>query len=340
MKIAQYSQPISIAHLLPENANNKHFYSNGYSKLFPRLKLKVHTDIEQCYRLWEMFTPKRTIFDLWEFRYAWYEAFRYELSFYTVYEGKKALGILPLWYNEKIKKYEWFGGYWMESQNFFVTDEKFIDVLIALIPNPVQLQSLEQFDGIDKLQIFGTLNKDPDPKFTKSLRGISSIDELLATYKKKERQHMRADYNRIMAYDPRVTESDGTDFAVFDEMIRMNHTRWNGKNRGLSTFFDVREQQAFRYFIRSNGNYSSKYIKTKIQNRTASIDLIFTYKDIYYQFCGSNDVGRFNGIGNFMVYMELEDAIRKGFKMVDCLQEDHSWKHQFFDLQELYFFEK
>ena len=191
MKIAS-TQSVSIAHLLPENADNKHFYTNGFSKLFPRLTLKVHSDIDQCYRLWEMFSPKKTVFDLWDYRFAWYEAFNYQLYFYTVYEGKKALGILPLWFNDREKKYEWFGGYWVESQNFFVTDEKFIDVLLALIPNPVQLQSLEQFDGIDKLQIFGTLKKDPDPKFTKQLNGITTLDQLLGTYRKKERQIGRA----------------------------------------------------------------------------------------------------------------------------------------------------
>jgi hypothetical protein len=334
------TQAVSLQHILPENRKNKYFYKNGLSELLPTLTLKVHTDVEECYELWNRFSPKKTLFDLWDYRYAWYLGTGYKLHFYTIYEGDRPLGTLPLWFNQKEKKYEWFGGYWVEGQYFFVEDEKFIDVLLAVIPNPVQLTSIEQFEGMDKLQIFGTLQKEKDPKFVKNISGLDSIDQYLSQLKKKERHHLKSDYYRIMSHNPRIEEHEGRELSHFEQMRDLNMSRFTGGVRETSVYASEKDTESFRHIVRNSGVYKLKYLKTFVQNKLAAVDMIITYGDYYYQFSGANDVARFSGIGNFMVYRELEDAIRGKFKVVDCLQEDHTWKHQFFDQRDMYVFEK
>ena len=43
--------------------------------------VKVITDINQCLDLWEKFSLKKTLFDTWEFRYAFYKGYNYKPYF-------------------------------------------------------------------------------------------------------------------------------------------------------------------------------------------------------------------------------------------------------------------
>src|SRR3990167_199798 len=132
-----------LTHLIPRNKSNNYFYKNGHAALIDRLRLKVHSNIEECNILWEKFSPKKSIFDLWDFRLAWHTGYEYKPYFYTLYEGKKPLGFLPLCYNKENKRYEWWGTNWMEDCDIYVEDEKLIDLLLFTAPAPIHLNAIK-----------------------------------------------------------------------------------------------------------------------------------------------------------------------------------------------------
>lgn len=347
MKILNYQQQVNnlvnfgevpLLQIIPKTPENKHLYQNGVSKLIPRLTLKVHSKIDECFYLWEKFSPKRTLFDLWDFNYSWAEGLDNKPYFYTLYEGKKPLGVLPLSYDHEDKRFEWFGCEWLENHSFFVLDEEIIDLLLTVVPSPVYLNSIANYSGIGKLTKYGAVTDDPDDRNIKDISSISSIEELMATLKKKHRYNLKYDYRRLIKSGVKIEMIETKDLTNFEELLKMNMQRFNGIDKDLS--YVDRYKEAFRLVIKNANLYSFKYIKVSGQNRTASIDMVITYKDIYYPFQGSNDVHRFNGIGNFMTYIEFEDAINKKFKLVDVLQEDHGWKHRYFDKIPLFVFEK
>jgi len=333
------TQAVPFTHLIPDTSANKHFYKNGLSKLIPRLTLKVHSDIEKCFDLWDRFSPKQSLFDLWDVRYSFYQGLKYRPHFYTIYEGRKALGVLPLWYNSDEKCFESFGGWWIEGNSFFVADEHLVDFFMATLPTPVKIWSLKDDQPFDRLKPFGKVEPDVDRNYFKNLEGISSIDSLLNGYKKKDRHHLKVDFQRMQNYGVTAEIVEKNLQGTLDTLLSMNQQRFS-KMEVKSTFEDIRYKEVFRQLVKNSGIYDVKFMVAKIQKRIAAIDMVITYKDIYYQFLGVNDTKRFNGIGNYMVYVELEDAITNGFKMVDCLQEDHSWKHRFFDSQARFIFER
>jgi hypothetical protein len=350
MKIAQIEppglhsfEPIALEYLLPKTAENKHLYSNGVSRLIPRLTLKVHTDIESCYVLWNKFSQNKTLFDLWDFRYAWLRGYGYQQYFYTLYEGKKALGTLPLWYNEAERYYEWIGGYWMEGNSFFTEDDKIIDLLLAAVPIPIKLMSIEKSQYLRARHTAGDFKPEQDLKYTKNIADITSLDQLLSGIRKKSRYNFKADFRRIQSYNPR-TEFVTDQTSPLEELFALNLVRFDSVNKEESIYRDPLQCNAFRETVKTGmdpkASYSVKFLRTTIENKVAAVDLLITHKDTYYQICGSNDVGHYNGVGNYMVYLELEDAINNRYGVVDCLQEDHSWKHRFFDSRQMYAFEK
>jgi len=329
---------IPLLHIIPKTPENKHLYQNGVSKLIPRLTLKVHSKIEECFYLWDKFSPKKTLFDLWDFCYSWSRGLNYKPYFYTLYEGKKPLGVLPLSYDSDDNRFEWFGCEWLENHSFFVEDEKCIDLLLTVAPSPLFLNSIAVYDEVSKLSKFGEIKEDPDDRNIKDISNISSLEQLMATFKKKSRYNLKYDYRRLISSGVKVEMVETKDLTNFEELLKMNMQRFNGIDKDIS--YVDKFQEAFRRVIKNANQYSFKYIKVSSQGRTASIDMVITFKDVYYPFTGSNDVSRFNGIGNFMTYIEFEDAINNRFKLVDILQEDHGWKHRYFDKIPVVVFEK
>lgn len=328
---------LPLTQLIPQTKENKYYYTNGLSKLIPRLMLKVHSHIDECFELWEKFSPKKSLFDLWDFRQAWLEGYGHTLYFYTLYERDVALAVLPLWYDAEKKRYEWFGSNWMEDNAFFMNDEKFIDVFYAIAPRPIHLNALEIPSHLNKRKIFSELQKD-DPKNIKNIVGIDSIEELLSGMQKKERYNLKHDFLRIKAMNPRVEVVSRKDQKSFDIMKKMNISRFV-KLGDDSDLMDKKREAAYRAIINHADSYKVKFIKVYIQKYLAGIDMVITYKDKYYMMKGGSDINRFKGIGNYLLYKEFEDAIRTGSSLIDCLQIDYGWKHRYFDQRDVYVWE-
>jgi len=327
---------IPLLKYIPKTKENRYFYENGLSKIIPRLIVKVHTNIDECYELWEKFTPKKSLFDLWDFRYGWYQAYGCKPYFYTIYEKNKPIALLPLWFDIDKQRYEWFGSDWVEDCYFFVSDEKFIDLLIKIAPTPIELNAIEVSEAMKQKPYFQTMELDYD-KNIKDLSTYKSIDDVLHTFHKKDRHTLRHDHNLIDSYDPKVIMIPSSDKNVFDRFVKMNTERFDGYNREDSDLIIPKRRNAFyQSFVKNSGLYKTSFMEIHIQNHLAAIDIIIEYKDRYYIPRGGNDINRFKGIGNYMIYLEYEDAIKRGFKLIDCLQVDYGWKHRYFDRRQVY----
>jgi hypothetical protein len=340
--ITEPSQEIqiqSLFNLIPNIRSNKYFYENGLAKFIRRLKLKVHSDIEECQILWEKFSPNKSLFDLWDFRYSWHQGYNYKPYFYTLYDGKEPLGILPLYYSKCNKRYEWFGTNWMEDCGFYVKDDKLVELFLFIAPTPIHLNAIPQ-KYLDKMGRFGKVIDD-DPKNEKDVYKYKTLDELLLSFKKKHRYNLKSCFSKIQEYNPRVIETIGPNGNLMDMLIKMNIDQFNtGIPEDESDLVLPERAATYRNIVKNSGIYKTKFIQIYIQNYLAAIDFIILYKDTYYSIKGGNDVRRFDGIGNYIIYYEFEDVIRNKFSKINSLQIDYGWKHRFFDQKPLLVFER
>lgn len=337
--IQQQNQGIPLPYFIPKTKENYFFYKNGLSHIIPRLNVKVHSLVDECEELWEKFSPKKSVFDEWDFRYAWYLGFQNKLYFYTIYEGKKAVGLIPLWYDENKKTYEWFGSDWLEDNTFLVKEHQYIDLLFKILPGPIYLGSFE-FDSLWKEKNVYQEVKLDDPKNIKKLEGLRNMDELLGSYTKKRRYNFRYDVRKIKHRNPTVTIVEGYDEESLITLIAMNRKRFESVSDNKSIFEQIEMRNTFRNIVKNAKSFKTKFIKVEVEGETAAIDLIFEYKNIYYTPIGANNVEKFDGIGSYIMYLELEDAMKRGYSFVDALQEDYGWKHRYFDQYALYKWEK
>ena len=305
--------------------------------LLKRLKVQVVSDLDWCADLWNEFSPHKSLFDTWDFRYAFYAGYKNDPYFLTLFLEDEPVGVLPLWYEAKKQKYFWFGSWWQEDNTFFVKDEIFAPLLIALAPKPLFLTGIN-IHG--KNQLNGTVAfEDDDPKFTLRTDRLNSLDDYLNSLKKKKRYNIKRDIRIIESHNPKIITNNFSDYST---MVQLTKRRFAMKGEEVDFKNNYRIKQ-FRQVIKlglKHRNYEPRMITVMINNRVAAVDLVVIYKNIYYALRGGLDVKRFPGIGSFMNSYEIEEAISFKSKRIDFLAEDCGWKHTWFKSTPLYSFKK
>jgi len=305
------------------------------SPLLETLQIEVISDIDSCFKLWEEFSPQKTLFDVWEFRLAFHNAYKYEPYYLLLKSQYEHLALLPLWYEDDKKRYSWFGGDWQEEVRLFTKHPRYIPLLLSSAPSPLLLNAISQ-DSAKLLKRRIRFEVD-GPKYVLALREFASHEDYLRTVRKKTRQNLRRNRNKIEKRNPSVVIDN---FPDFEHLVRLSKERFSQK-RQETDWEDPRRVEAFRQVINQAGkSYNIRMISIMIDNEIAGVDLIAMFNECYYTLrCGYN-VKDFPGIGSYINLLEIDDAIRLGMKRIDFLQDSYEWKDKFFPAVPLFKYEK
>lgn len=316
--------PQKEAFLVGQNIFNSH--SN-------QVQVEITTDLPTCQDLFEHFSPKDTIFSLWDFRYAWYLGYHFLPCFLVLYFQKKPVGLLPLWYESDKSQFRWFGSWWMEENSFWVFNKKYIPLLLALCPPRTYLNAIT----LDHPEMNSILNFEPDdPKYVLGLEKMNSIDDFLAPLKKKQRYNLKRDRRLIQEQNVKVIINR---FSDLKHLIKLSTSRFEQKG-DESDFVNPKRKETFKEIIKQAKSYQPRILTYEINKKIAGVDLVLLYKNSYYAIkCGYN-VSQFPGIGNFANLFQIDEAIKMGFKKIDFLEVNYGWKEKLFTPLPLYCFKK
>lgn len=321
----------------PKPQLKDYYTKNGHLKLVKSLKVQIVSDLHRAKELWDEFSPKKTLFDTWEFRLAFYNGYKYTPHFILLKTEAEHQALLPLWYEADEKRYVFFGSVWQEENNFFVKDPIFSPLILSISPTPLYLNALSA-DSIGQTNDFVEFESD-DPKFILDLTTISSVEDFLATMKKKRRYNLRRDWKLIDSKKPEILFDN---FSDLDSLIDLSIKRFAQKGEDTD-WEDPRRTEAFRQVValgQKGESYKIRMITVKIGGEVAAVDLIAMYNDCYYPLKCGYDVANFPGIGNYVNLFEIKDALSLGCKKMDFLEIDYGWKNKWFDQQPLYRYQK
>jgi hypothetical protein len=315
--------------------------SNFGSFFILRYRVEVVSEIKRCEKLWKEFSPNLTLFDTWEFRFAFYDAYKYTPYFLVLKKNGENLALLPLWYEDNnfydknIKRYTWFGSDWQEETKFFSKDKNFIPTLLSLAPTPLYLNAISK-ETVEELKDKIKFEED-EPKYVLSLKNFKNHEDYLKTLKKNVRRNLRKDRNRILRQNPEIVIDNLSDLNI---LIALSKKRFNEKGEDVD-WDDPRRVRAFENVIKFSGkSYKVRMVKVKIGEKNAGVDLICIFNKTYFAVkCGYN-ISEFSGIGNFINLYEIDDAIKLGMEKIDFLQNNYQWKNKYFPSVPLFKFEK
>jgi len=302
----------------------------------PSLSTQIVTDIVQAEALWRQWSPNKSLFDTWEFRYAFWHGYHYDPYFIIVRFNEEVIGMLPLWYEHDKGKYTWFGSTWQEDNSIFTTSKKFIPAILSTCPKKTDINAIIPHTVISDDQF---LFEDDLSKYVLDLTTISSSNDFIQTLKKKKRYNVKRDCRIIQSQNPEVSIND---FSNFEDLVRLSKQRFFQKG-DEADWEDPRRVETFRQVInqgRQNKSYEVRMIATKIGGQVASVDLIAIYQGTYYCVKCAYDVASFPGIGNYVNILEIEDAIKLKCRKMDFLQIGYGWKDEWFTSVPLLKFEK
>lgn len=229
------------------------------------LKVEIISKIPQCLKLWQEFSPQKTLFDTWEFRYAFYKSYKYKPYFILLKNQAENLALLPLWHDTLRKQYFWFGSNWQEEVSFFSKDANFIPVLISLAPSPCELNAIskESADSIkDKISF-----KRDDSKYVLNLEGFKNHEDYLMTLKKNNRRNLRKDRNKVVRLNPEIIIDN---FSDYDDLVELSRKRFEEKGEDTD-WEDPRRVETFRQVIKLTGkSYKARMISVKIGKKRGS----------------------------------------------------------------------
>ena len=292
------------------------------------LRVQTITDINRCFELWQEFSPKKTLFDTWEFRFAFHKAYQFKPYFILIKNQLENLALLPLEYDEDEKHYVWFGSSWQEENKFFSKNPLFVPFLLATAPKPLFLNAID-FNSANSLGQF--IDFQPDsPKYILDLENIKTVEDFLMNLTKNKRHDLRKDKRRIERQNPKIIINNSPTFSDLDNLIKLSKERFREKGEEVD-WEDPRRVTAFRQVIQlANKSYKLKTITVRVGEKITGIDLIALFNGGYYTLKCGYDVKNFSGIGNFFNLFEIEEAITLGVKKVDFLQNSYAWKNRWF----------
>jgi len=296
---------------------------------------EVVTDIDRCLKLWEEFSPKKSLFDTWEFRFAFYKGYGFKPYFLVLKNKNENLALLPLWYDIDQKKYTWFGSDWQEEVRLFTKNPNFIPYLFSLAPSPLYLNAISQ-DSIEPIKDKVKFETDAS-KYVLNIEKFKNHEDYLMTLKKNTRHNLRKDRRKIERLNPKIIINN---FSDFGHLVELSKKRFSEKEEEAD-WEDPRRVETFRQVMELAGkSYKIRMIAVKIGEKIAGVDLICLLNQTYFTVkCGYN-VKEFSGIGNFVNLFEIDDAISLGMKKIDFLQNNYHWKDKLFELVPLFKYEK
>ncbi len=293
---------------------------NGSSK---DLLFRVETDLSQCQLLWEEFSPNESLFDLWDFRLAFWRGYQYQPYFITLSFQGKIISVLPLWFDKEDGQYTWFGGSWPDENIFFSRISKTIPLLLKLIPGKTRLFCIRSQEGITNQGNFLDMDEE---KYILDLKNLSSLDDFWASLRKKKRYNLKRDWKRIQALNPEIVIND---FSHLETLFKLNIDRFKEMvlDDNKSTFLSKEKQKTFKEIVNLAKDYQVRMVSTKIDGKVVAVDLAALYKQTYYCLAGGCDIEKYSGLGTFANLQLIKDAIElENIDLIDFLQGDVNWK--------------
>lgn len=278
------------------------------------LKFECISDEDRAKSIWNEFSPKENIYDDWDFRYCFYKYFRQPLRFYLGFYNGKAVGLMPLQYNNDKKYLEFFGGCFMEDNRIFIKPDysDCIPQFYEALGQPARLEDIIGEDPFTKsLNVF-------EYKYVADFSGIKTLkDYLEKIFKARVIKKIQKRHDSVESMGVKIMVNRYEDL---DAMIDLN-LRAFGKE---SSFNKPHRREIFHDLLKLDLDFHmmSFLIKGKLQ----AVTLSFKYKDWFVSLNSGMNKEEVKDISTYTILKKLGKAISLGSRMYDAGLEDLGWK--------------
>jgi hypothetical protein len=293
-----------------------------------QLSFTIITNREEAKKYWDIFSPKKTIDEDFDFRDTWTQIYDFPFHFIVGFEGEKPIGLLPLQKNTlkglgpKLLNMtepflEFFAGIDTDDNKVLILPgyEETIPQFLAQIDEPAILTSLK-----DKYRVNGKEAEHYIDRFELDLTKFTSFEDFLQkNLDGKSRQRLINRINKIHK-DYTVEIKNGTEEDL-QKLFQFSIDRFGDR----SSFNMPDRQQIYREFLK---NFDVDLFTIELNGQTKAISFCFVYNGSYISLNIGYDYN-IRDISKLLVVTQMKKAIEKGCSRYDAGQGDNGWKEHF-----------
>src|SRR3989338_6121132 len=178
------------------------------------MEFEVVSTQKECRELWEKFSSKGILWDLWDYRICFHDE-NFRFNFILGIEDNSNVGLLPLVYDRKECYYTYFGGEFPEQNKFFLNDKAILPQFLERCPKGTEIlyidseeSSYYDFQPVEK-RYFLNLKKHG-----------SSFDRFIGSFTKKHRKNIRYDLKKLQERNYKILHNAMHAYETFVELSK------------------------------------------------------------------------------------------------------------------------
>lgn len=282
------------------------------------IDIRVVTELHEAERLWREISPRRVIFDDWDFRYGFYKYEPYPLYFRAAYEVNKdqeeLVGLMPL------VDYPEYG-------HGFIAEEPCEENRVFFKPGheTIVRQLYESLEG--KIQFYDISGEDEftrslpleDHKYVLPLTGFKNFSDFAqARLSPKRRKSLEKEIAAIEKLKPEIVFND---FADLSNLFKLNIKSFAGE----SYLAKEEERKPWQELMKTSFDW--RLISLRLNGQTIAVSLSVFYSDYWHYLITGVDFESYPGLGKYLNKVSIEEAIRAGANYFDAGLGDCGWKN-------------
>jgi CelD/BcsL family acetyltransferase involved in cellulose biosynthesis len=283
----------------------------------PSHRIQVVSDPAGAQRCWDRLSPRKTIYDEWNFRWCFARRHpEWELHFIMALSDNSPVALLPL---QRVSAdwLEFMGGNFMEDNRVFVKPghEHVIPQLFERVTAKASLRGI-----IDDGHPFLSDLPLGSPKYTYDIRGIDTLDALIdRVFRSKSKANLSKKVRAIERIGPVIRTNSIDDIDLLAE----HNVRAFGEE---SSFVDDPAQKEifkdlcdlFPYFIHT-------YL---VAGKTQGVSFSLIHNKTYLYLLSGTNNHEVPNLGNYLILNNIRTAIENGCETFDAGRHDCNWKER------------
>mgnify|MGYP000893376014 CR=1 FL=1 len=290
---------------------------------------RIITDLTETKQYWHALSPNESIYDLWDFRFAFYKYHNFPLASVVSFYNEEPVAFLGIEYNPTIEKYESFGTYFMETNRVFTKPgfEWLVPEVYRRIPCPMSVEGISLQDGMPAMPVQDYTYNLPLQAYDGSFDTYWHTCFSTKTRNTLKRKFRDIEEGKTIQIEPGTPADIDTLFAL---NIKNFEKKFEAGGEKTSTFLYPHRMDTYRDLLTIPDvvPYFQKFI---IDGETKAVSLILLYRHWYIFLNTGANAYEIPNLGTYVYYKSIEHAFSL-YPMVttyDAGMGAYHWKERF-----------
>ncbi len=269
--------------------------------------IRTESDIGECHKLWDLFSPKKDAWDDWDLIFAFHDEERHRFNF-LVHDGGDGPpdGLVPLVHDTKQDRYMLMGGSYPDGRILWLRYQDFPEVF-EQFPERTALFDLKQ-SWVSKLleihpQFAANFSEQDLRYFLVPSEFEFDFNKHIDTFSPDKKQKFNYDLRNIRKREPTLRWSDDDEADLFIDLVNRNF----GAASDYANEDDANEVRRVVDELKRSGRLRTLTIDVDGARQAVSLSLLHGKKMVALYAASNND---FNNLGKLVNVETIQEACR------------------------------